>query len=124
METNDILGAVFDKTKDLLILFIGVVLDCIESAFDCMTYRKGKNLLPVLLVVVSFLPISLLSEILELGFIHWQDALVASIFMTIIYAINNITKAQVENSIIFAREEASVIKEKVKRKVGKNHAEQ
>ena len=44
--------------------------------------------------------------------------------MTIIYAINNITKAQVENSIIFAREEASVIKEKVKRKVGKNHAEQ
>lgn len=125
MGSEDMIGLIFDKIKDLLVLLISTVLDCIESAFDCMTYRKGKSLLSVLLAVWSFTPMTLIAGIFDLGFIHVLDAVIAGIFMTIIYSINNITKAQVESSIIFARDTAIMVEKKIKEKGGKSrHAKQ
>lgn len=114
--SEEIVDIGLEKLKYLVILLVSTVLDCVESAFDCMTYRKGKSLLSVLLVVYSFIPITLLASILELGFLNFGDAIVASIFMTIVYSINNITKSQIENSIIFARETAIKVEKKIKEK--------
>lgn len=113
---KDILDCVLDKVGELFILLITTILDCIESAFDCMIYRKGKSLLPVLLITWSFLPVTFLSMLFSVGFIHPLDSLVAGIFMTIIYSINNITKFQIEDSVIFALDVVSDIEHKIIKK--------
>lgn len=78
-----------------------------------MTYVGGKNLKWVLLIVFSFIPVTILLTILRLNtFMPWQDATIAFIVMLLIYGINNITRDSVEKSMFKVKGVMNSIKER------------
>lgn len=112
-ENKDMTDLVLAKLKDIVILIMSTIIDCLEESFNCMTYVGGKNLKWVLLIVFSFIPVTaILPKVGMNTFIPWQDAIIAFVIMLIIYGINNITKAGVDNSVLKAKKVISNIKER------------
>lgn len=82
------------------ILVISSMLDCIELSFANMTYASGKNLKYVVLIVLSYLPISVIVTFFGYSpVIKWQDSLCACIVILVIWSINGITDASVNKMV-------------------------
>lgn len=97
---DDLLGSLLDLGVRFFIVLVTAMLDCVEQSFANMTYSSGKNFKWVLLVVLTYLPVSLFSPLL--GYrtvIMWQDALIALLVTTCIFAINNITKSSIDKMV-------------------------
>lgn len=110
---KDVTDLLLNKLKDFAILIVTTIIDCLEESFNCMTYVGGKNLKWVLLIVFSFIPVTILLTILKLNtFIPWQDATIAFIVMLLIYGINNITRDSVEKSMFKVKGAMNSIKER------------
>lgn len=110
---DDTIDIILEQLKYIVILVMSTIIDCLEESFDCMTYVGGKNLKWVLLVVFSFVPITaILPKVGMNTFVPWQDAVIAFIVMLFIYAINNISKASIDNSVLKAKEVVNNIKER------------
>lgn len=114
MSLNEkIIDAVLFKLRDIFILVTATMIDCLEQAFDCMTYAGGNNLKWVLLVVSSFIPVNLFCTLLGVTvFIPWQDCVVALFVMIIIYCINHATKVGINESVAKIRSSVDSIKKK------------
>lgn len=110
---DDTVDIILEQLKDVAILVMSTVIDCLEESFDCMTYVGGKNLKWVLLVVFTFIPVTaILPKVGMNTFVPWQDAVIAFVVMLFIYAINNISKASVNSSVLKAKEVVHTIKER------------
>lgn len=101
----DIFGSLVDLGGRAFVVVIIAMLDCIEQTFANMTYASGKNFKWVLLVVCSYLPVSILSPLFGYrSCITWQDAIIAILVTCVLYAVNGINKMQINAMVLKIKE--------------------
>lgn len=97
---NDILGSLADLGLRFFLVLIVAMLDCIEQTFASMSYASGKNFKWVLLIVFTYIPVSVLSPLFGYrSCITWQDAVIAFIVTLALYAVNGINKATINGAV-------------------------
>lgn len=101
----DIFGSLLDLGGRVFIVVVIAMLDCIEQTFANMTYASGKNFKWVLLVVCTYLPISILSPLFGYrSCITWQDSIIAILVTCVLYAVNGINKMQINAMVVKIKE--------------------
>ena len=107
---NDILGSLADLGLRFFLVLIVAMLDCIEQTFASMSYASGKNFKWVLLIVFTYIPVSVLSPLFGYrSCITWQDAVIAFIVTSALYAVNGISKATINGAVSKIKEASSKV---------------
>lgn len=97
---DDLFGSLMDLGIRFFLVLITAMLDCIEQTFANITYASGKNFKWVLLVVFTYIPVSLFSPLFGvMSVIPWQDSVIAFLVTLCIFTINNVTKASIEKMV-------------------------
>lgn len=105
---NDILGSLADLGLRFFLVLVVDMLDCIEQTFASMSYASGKNFKWVLLIVFTYIPVSVLSPLFGYrSCITWQDAIIAFIVTSALYAVNGINKATINGAVSKIKEASS-----------------
>lgn len=117
---NDILGSLADLGLRFFVVIVVSMLDCIEQTFANMSYASGKSFKWVLLVVATYLPVSLLSPLFGYATcITWQDAIIAFIVTLALYAVNGVNRATINGAVSRIKEVSNRVVEGGKQRVKK-----
>lgn len=110
--SSDILGSLADLGLRFFLVLVVAMLDCLEQTFANMSYASGKNFKWVLLIVFTYIPVSILSPLFGYrSCITWQDACIAFIVTFCLFAINGINKASINSTVSKIKEVSSKVKE-------------